>query len=148
MKFIDILLQNSQAKEAKLLGPASKASTNPETGVTILNPAAFHVIQDCAKVTIKYLPHYVWGLYANPFESLKGKFQYSEIVEFVKAALSDMVLNQLLVLITEKIKKSSSSIAASSNDPYGDYDSYNYNDKEQSAVSLICNAFGVNIPAQ
>lgn len=148
MKFVDILLENSQAKEAKLIGPATKASTNPETGVTILNPAAFHVIQDCAKVTIKYIPHYVWGLYANPFEVLKGKFQYADIVEFVKAALSDMVLNQLLVLITEKIKKSSSSIAASASDPYGDYDSYNYNDKEQSAISLICGAFGVNIPAQ
>lgn len=148
MKFIDILLENSQAKEAKLLGPAGKASTNPETGVTIVNPAAFHVIRDCAKITAKYLPHYVWGLYANPFEVLKGKFQYNDVVEFVKAALSDMVLNQLLVLITDKIKKSSSSIAASSDDPYGDYDSYNYNDREQSAVSIICSAFGVNIPTQ
>jgi hypothetical protein len=51
MKFIDIILQNSQAKEAKLYGPATKASTNPETGVTILNPAAFHVIRDCANIT-------------------------------------------------------------------------------------------------
>ena len=110
MKFIDIIFQNSQAKEAKLIGPASKASTNPETGVTILNPAAFHVIRDCAKLTTKYLPHYVFGLYANPFEVLKGKFEYSDVVEFVKAALSDMVLNQLLVLITEKIKKSSSTL--------------------------------------
>jgi hypothetical protein len=146
MKFIDILLQNSQAKEAKLMLPASKASTNPETGVTILNPAAFHVIQDCAKLTMKYLPHYVFGLYANPFELLKGKFEYNDVVEFVKGALSDMVLNQLLVLITEKIKKASSSLQASSVDPYGDYDSYNFNDKEQTAIIQICTAFGVNIP--
>ena len=146
MKFIDIILQNSQAREAKLVGPATKASTNPETGVTILNPAAFHVIQDCAKLTIKYIPHYVFGVYANPFEVLKGKFEYNDIVEFVKAALSDMVLNQLLVLISEKIKKSSSSLPTSSIDPYGDYDSFNYNDKEQSAVVLVCSAFGVNIP--
>ena len=146
MNFIDIILQNSQAKEAKLLGPATKASTNPETGVTIVNPAAFHVIQDCAKLAIKYLPHYVFGLYANPFEVLKGKFQYNDIAEFVQAAHSDVVLNQLLVLITEKIKKSSSSLTGSFTDPYGDYESYNINDKEQTLVTLICNAFGVNIP--
>jgi len=144
MKFIDILLQNSQVKEAKLVGPATKASTNPETGVTIVNPSAYHVIKDCAKLTIKYLPHYVFGLYANPFEVLKGKFEYNDVVEFVRAALSDMVLNQLLVLITEKIKKSSSSIGGSDSDPYGDYESYNFNDKEQTAVKLICEAFGVN----
>ena len=146
MNFIDIILQNSQAKEAKLLGPASKASTNPETGVTIVNPAAYHVIKDCAKMTIKYLPHYVFGLYANPFELLRGKFQYNDVVEFVKAALSDMVLNQLLVLITEKIKKSSSTLGGTDSDPYGDYESYNVVDKEQTAVVLICQAFGVNIP--
>lgn len=146
MKFIDIILQNSQAKEAKLVGPATKASTNPETGVTILNPAAFHVIKDCAKITLKYIPHYVFGLYANPFEVLKGKFEYNDIVEFVKAAFSDMVLNQLLVLITEKIKKSSSSLGGSESDPYGDYESYNYSDKEQTAVALLCEAFGVNKP--
>jgi len=148
MKFIDILLQNSQAKEAKLMGPASKASTNPETGVTINNPAAFHVIQDCAKITLKYIPHYVFGVYANPFEVLKGKFQPQDIVEFVKAALSDMVLNQLLVLITEKIKKSSSSLTASSADPYGDYESFNYTDKEQTTIALICEAFGVINPTK
>jgi hypothetical protein len=146
MKFIDIILQNSQAKEAKLVGPAGKASTNPDTGVTILNPAAYHVIQDCAKLTIKYLPHYVFGLYANPFEVFKGKFEYSDVVEFVKAALSDMVLNQLLVLILEKIKKASSTLVASNTDPYGDYESYSLTDKDQQATAMICSAFGVNIP--
>jgi hypothetical protein len=146
MKFIDIILQNSQAKEAKLLGPATKASTNPETGVTILNPAAFHVIRDCATLAIKYLPHYVFGLYANPFEVLKNKFEYPAVVEFVKAALSDMVLHQLLLLITEKIKKSSSTLGGTDSDPYGDYESYNTVDKEQTAIVLICQAFGVNIP--
>jgi len=146
MKFIDIILQNSQAREAKLVGPATKASTNPETGVTILNPAAFHVIRDCAKLTIKYIPHYVFGLYANPFELLKGKFEYNDVVEFVKAAFSDMVLHQLLVLIMEKIKKAASTLSANSSDPYGDYDSSSYSDKEQTAVALICDAFGVNIP--
>jgi len=145
MKFIDILLENSQAKEAKLIGPATKATTNPETGVTILNPAAFHVIQDCAKLTVKYIPHYIWGLYANPFEVLKGKFQYDDIVEFVKAALSDMVLNQLLALIIDKVKKASSTLSGGTADPYGDYESYIPVNKDQESISLLCNAFGVNI---
>jgi len=147
MKFIDVLLENSQAKEAKLIGPATKATTNPETGVTILNPAAYHVIKDCAKLTLKYVPHYVFGLYANPFEVLKGKFQYGDVVEFVKAAQADMVLNQLLILIVEKIKKSSSSLGGSDSDPYGDYESYSFSDdKEATSIALICGAFGVNIP--
>jgi len=147
MKFIDIILQNSQAKEAKLIGPATKASTNPETGVTILNPAAYHVIKDSATLAIKYVPHYVFGLYANPFEVLKGKFEYQDIVEFVKSAHADMVLNQLLILIVEKVKKSSSSISGSDGDPYGDYESYSYSDSsEATSIALICKAFGVNIP--
>lgn len=147
MRFIDVLLENSQAKEAKLVGPATKASTNPETGVTILNPAAYHVIKDCATLSIKYVPHYIFGLYANPFEVLKGKFQYSDVVEFVKAAHADMVLNQLLILIAEKIKKSSSTLTGSDSNPYGDYESYSYTDSsEMASITLICNAFGVNIP--
>ena len=143
MKFIDILLSSSQAKEGKLVGPATKASTNPETGITINNPAAYRVIKDCAKLAIKYLPHYVFGLYANPFEVLKGKFERKDIDEFVKAALSDMVLNQLLSLIIDKIKKSSSSLSASEDDPYGDYESYNYSSNEQHYVDILCNAFNV-----
>jgi hypothetical protein len=42
-------------------------------------------------------------------------------------------------------KKSSSTLGGADSDPYGDYESYNINDKEQTAVALICNAFGVNI---
>jgi hypothetical protein len=141
MKFIDTLFNNSQAKESKLVGPATKASTNPETGVTINNPAAYHVIKDCAKLTLKYLPHYIFGLYANPFEVLKGKFEKKDIDEFVKAALSDIVLNQLLSLIVDKIKKSSSTLTASDDDPYGDYESFNYSSNEQYYVELMCNAF-------
>jgi hypothetical protein len=141
MKFIDTLISNSQAKESKLVGPATKASTNPETGVTITNPAAYHVIKDCAKLTLKYIPHYIFGLYANPFEVLKGKFEKKDIDEFIKAALSDIVLNQLLSLIVDKIKKSSSTLSASDDDPYGDYESFNYSSNEQYYFELLCNAF-------
>lgn len=157
MKFIDIILQNSQAKEAKLYGPSKKASEKPETGVTIQNPSAFHVIKDCATLAHKYLPHYVFGLYANPFEVLKGKFTRADVVEFVQSANSDIVLYQLLTLILEKTKAviGESNVpdpspvnlsTATTSDPYGEYESYiptTNTSRPQDTVSIICTAFRV-----
>jgi len=142
MRFIDIILENSPIKEAKLYGPAKKASETPDSGVTIQNPAAYHVIQDCANMAQKYLSHYIFGLYANPFEELKSKFNYQNIKEFVDAAYSDMVLNQLLILILDKVKKLPIAFVANVNDPYGDYESY-AGAKEKDVTSLICKAFNV-----
>lgn len=157
MKFIEILLKNSQIKEAKLYGPSQKASELPETGIIIQNPAAYHVIKDCATLTHKYLPHFVFGHYANPFEVLKGKFTKADIVEFVNGANSDIVLYQLLSLIIEKIKKTTNYqyeeqapaavtfTQANATDPYGDYDSYTapaQPTKQLDTVSMMCEAFG------
>lgn len=156
MKFIEVILKNSQIKEAKLFGPAKKASQSPETGVVIQNPAAFHVIKDSATLAYKYLPHFVFGHYANPFEVLKGKFTKADIIEFVTQANSDIVMYQLMTLILEKIKKlpgfqfeiDATPIISPTNsgDPYGDYESYEspvQQPKQQDAVSMICSAFGV-----
>lgn len=158
MKFIDLILQNSQIKEAKLYGPSKKASERPETGITIQNTSAFHVIKDCATLANKYLPHYVFGHYANPFEVLKGKFTQADIKEFVLEANSDIVLHQLLTLILEKIKKTipaapgsqnvtdSISNNTSSSDPYGEYESYTPTVQQntvQDATTLLCTAFNV-----
>jgi hypothetical protein len=157
MKFIDLILQNSQIKEAKLYGPAKKAAERPETGITIQTPSAFHVIKDCATITTKYLPHFVFGHYANPFEVLKGKFIKNDIIEFVNEANSDIVLFQLLVLILDKINKNplfkqqitistNTSTNAAIADPYGDYESYlptNQDTIQTDAVSLLCSAFNV-----
>ena len=155
MKFIDQILQNSQIKEAKLYGPSKKAAERPETGVTIQTPAAFHVIKDCATLANKYLPHFVFGHYANPFEVLKGKFTRVDIAEFVSEANSDIVLNQLLALIVGKIDMTlpqvsqtttaPTSITTSSSDPYGDYESYGAvtSTAKQDTTTLLCNAFGV-----
>jgi hypothetical protein len=49
---------------------------------------------------------------------------FKDIKEFVDAAFSDMTLNQLLILILDKIKKLPYTPAQSANDPYGDYESY------------------------
>jgi len=155
MNFIDQIIQNSQVKEAKLFGPSKKAAERPETGITIQTPAAFHVIKDCATLANKYLPHYVFGTYANPFEVLKGKFKREDIQEFVTAAMADIVLNQLMILILEKIRKSpympevSTTVSVEANnsaDPYGDYESASttvQTNKQLDPVSLLCIAFGV-----
>ena len=155
MKFIDLILQHSQIKEAKLYGPSKKASERPETGITIQVPSAFHVIKDCATLANKYLPHFVFGHYANPFEVLKGKFTKQDITEFVKEANSDIVLFQLLTLILDKIKKVNPELSTTSTptsvntavvaaDPYGDYESYASEPVQvvqQDTTSLLCAAF-------
>jgi hypothetical protein len=158
MRFIDIILQNSQAKEAKLFGPSKKASDSPETGIVIQNPSAYHVIKDCATLANKYIPHYVYGLYANPFEALKNKFTRSDVEEFVHSAASDLVLHQLLVLILDKVKAVTSSPVvpqpvplgaplSNSNDPYGEYEYTNTQTvqpvKSIDTIGILCEAFGV-----
>jgi len=145
MRFLDIILENSPVKQAKLAGPAAKCAEKPDNGVTIVNPAAYHVIKDCALIASKYLPHHIFGLYANPLEELKGKFNYQNVKEFVDAAYSDIVLNQLLILILDKIKRSPGAIPVNANDPYGDYESYESNVREKDTVNLVCQAFSVPI---
>jgi hypothetical protein len=140
MRFLDIIIENSPVKEAKLFNPAKKCSEAPDSGVTIQNPAAYHVIKDCANMTVKYLPHYVFGVYANPISDLSGKFNYQNIKEFVDAAYSDVILNQLLLLILDKVRKLPMSITTSSADPYGDYEAYE-GVKEKDVTSLLCKAF-------
>jgi hypothetical protein len=158
MKFIDLILQNSQIKEAKLYGPSKKAAERPETGITIQNPSAFHVIKDCATLATKYLPHFVFGHYANPFEVLKGKFTRNDIAEFISEANSDIVMFQLLTLILDKINKGTTytsstaldpkTITSSSADPYGEYESYQptvASNTVQDPTTLLCTAFGVSV---
>lgn len=140
MRFLDVIIENSPVKEAKLWSPSKKAFESPDNGVTIQNPAAYHVIKDCAMITQKYLPHYIFGLYANPFNDLTGKFHYQDIKEFVDAAFSDVVMNQLLILVLDKAKKLPIPIDVASTDPYGDYEAYE-GVKEKDVLSLLCKAF-------
>jgi hypothetical protein len=144
MRFIDVIIENSPVKEAKLFNPAKKAAERPDSGVTIQNPAAFHVIKDCANMTVKFLPFYVFGLYARPFDDLKGKFNFQDIKEFVDAAFSDVTMNQLLILVLDKAKKLPYAPIQNSNDPYGDYESYE-GVNEKDVVSLLCRVFGTPI---
>ena len=99
MKFVDILVENSDLKESKLLQAANKAYNKPDTGITIQNKGAYNVIKDCANITLKYLPHYIFGSYVNPFSALKGKFKKPDIEEFVKLI---GVPTQTFVVFVEK----------------------------------------------
>ena len=165
MEFIQVILQNSNLKESKLYGAAQKAATNPEIGITIQNKAAYHVIKDCAIITMNYLPHMVFGSYMNPFESLKGKFKKESIAEFIKLAETNLSLNQLLDIILAKAEKmklvptSSESILTtaqkfdvSSDQSFDPYDSYGMEQpiiKQPTNITLtpleiLCKVFSVN----
>lgn len=161
MKFVKILFENSELKQAKLYQPAHKAYDKPDTGITIQHPGAYNVIKDCADITIKYLPHYVFGAYAHPFVSLKGKFKKPDIEEFVKKCRDDYTLNQLLVVIKEKCEAQNSSIqtivysnellkstSSDMDDPYDLYEMVEAHDEKTvsnniSDVDLLCLAFSV-----
>jgi hypothetical protein len=158
MKFIEILLENSKIKEAKLFSAAKKAANNPETGITIQNKSAYHVIKDCANITIKYLPLYVFANYECFFTELSGKFKRKDIEEFVSGAEKDIVLNQLLILILELnggLVEDTPKVSISDNtdleigDPYGEYgsefkeQSNKMENNNSSIVDSLCKLFGV-----
>lgn len=160
MKFIEKLIENTELKESKLYAAAQKCFAKPDTGITIQHKGAYNVIKDCANVTIRYLPHYIFGAYANPFDTLKGKFTKLEIEEFVKKSRDDYALEQLLTLIVNKFKNQPSKlekrveVAPKSDmgmsDPYGMYGSDEFEVEENSRndqmgeVEMLCLAFGVS----
>ena len=131
MEFIKTLLQHGTIREAKLLNSATKAASNPEIGVTITQPAAFHVIKDCAGVASKYIPHMVWGALDDPFKMLRGKFSKKSIQELVAKSSDDVAVSQLITLIMDQgdkmnllhVPKSTCPMKfeEDANDPYGDY---------------------------
>lgn len=163
MEFIKIILENSNLKEAKLYNAARKAAANPEIGITIENKAAYFVIRDCANITLNYLPHFVFGSYQNPFESLKGKFKREVIAEFVKQAETSLPHNQLLHAIiaqAEKMKilsiqpqpsntKKIDFTTESSSNPYGEYGAEieierPTNSGPVSPLDILCTIFGAS----
>jgi hypothetical protein len=165
MTFINIILENSSDKLAKLYGPAFKASQNPENGITIHNKSAYHVIKDCADIAHKYIPLYVFGEYLEPFSKLKGKFKKSDIVEFVQSTKKITRNEHLLCLIIHKSNEKNKAQEAltiktntfDSSDPYGDYGSGSgvedtkkyvnqYNPMNDSdTIQLLCELFDVSI---
>jgi hypothetical protein len=160
MRFIEIILDNSTVKESKLYAPSKKASINPDTGVTILNKSAYHVIKDCATIANRYLPIFVFGQYPDPVKALYGKFLKNEIEEFISSANSNFVHDQLLTIILSKIGKTIEpekeetpikiSYTVNENDPYGEYGNFGFQEqeikvktpKDNNTLGIICEAFG------
>jgi hypothetical protein len=163
MTFINIILENSSDKLAKLYGPAFKASQNPENGITIQNKSAYHVIKDCATVARSYIPLYVFDQYINPFSSLKGKFSRQNIKEFVQSTKTIKENYHLLCVILKKIEENKKETTVDENvqeenfleenNPYGEYgidndtkkylNQYSNPSNEDETINVICESFGL-----
>ena len=149
MTLEETILQNSPVKEAKLYGPSQKAADNPSNGVTINNPAAANVIHDCAVIAHTYIPHYVFGMFANPFSALNKKITLDQIKDFVNRASTDMATGQLLQLMLNKGANQLNlneitTAPPSSDNPYGDYGGENVAPQQQhDNVYILSKLFGV-----
>jgi hypothetical protein len=155
MKFIDILLENSSEKMAKLYVPSLKANKNPENGITINNKSAYHVIKDCAYLAHMYLPIFIFEKYIDPFNQLKGKFKRSEISEFINSTKNDIAYRQLLTLILNKAPNQTTTTNVDRevdyvepNDPYGEYgmddNIVQKPNVQKSNLDTLCDLFGVS----
>lgn len=135
--FEDKVISISSSRFRNLKRPASLAATSPDTCVTILNKSAYYVIKDCADITLKYLPHFIYSGLKDPISKLKGQVGEAEIDDFVDRSSREDHTQQLLRLILDDICKKKASISptfANSEtgidfsltgdeaDVYGDYD--------------------------
>lgn len=143
MTLEEVIIENSNNTIKGLYSPAQKAFKEPATGITVVIPAAAAVIRDCAMVTLRYLPHYTFGLYGNPFTELKGKISVQQITDFVQKSKTDFITNQLLQLIKDR----SGGIVAvpqATNfaDPYQEYEAAT-EQVEHNDIYLLSKLFGV-----
>ena len=103
MTFEEKLIKAGTVRQKSLLIPSKKASSSPDTGVTILKKSAYFVIRDCADVTQKYLSHLMYGSLNDPINHLKGLFTQAEIIDFVGRSKEDRWTKQLLNIILTDI---------------------------------------------
>jgi hypothetical protein len=145
MTLEEVIIVHSNAPISKLWGPAQKALNEPTSGITVNVPAAVAVIRDCALITTKYLPFYVFGLYGNPYLELKGKMVLCQIKEFVERAKIDFITHQLLELMLARagtMPESLLALGAGVSDPYQDYESANVQN-EHNEIYILSKLFGV-----
>ncbi len=147
MTFEEIICANAKVKEGKLLGPSKKCADKPDNGITVVKPAAYHVIKDCATIANKYVTLYVFGTYANPFKELAGKFTDAIIKDFVKRAQNDISTFQLMRCIIDKgrhLVENTPTVAtayeAEEDNPYGDYDTDDSNTEIEVVVATTDDA--------
>ena len=135
--FEDRILGLTNTRYRKLKRPAELAAAKPDTCVKILNKSAYYVIKDCAEITLKYLPHFIYSGIKDPIAKLRGNVPEQDIVEFVNRASRADHTQQLLRLVVDDIiksdKEASDPVTPSSDamdftltgdedDVYGDYE--------------------------
>lgn len=137
-----IILENSLEPKAKLYGPAQKAFTNPETGITIIKQSAARVIKDCAETTLTFLPIEIFLKYTNPIQTLKGRFNVENVKDLVERSKTNAVSKLLFDLIIETCPKNTTiATKANHNDPYGDYSEVQDIPIASNAVDLILKTY-------
>jgi hypothetical protein len=128
MSIEEVIYSVSPEQKSKLLGPATKAFNNPDTGITANKPSALRVIKDCAETTILFLPIELFVKMNNPLTLLKGKFNAVNVTDLYNRSKNNKIAKLLFDLILETCPKqptvqtSVSLQVADESDPYGDYD--------------------------
>ena len=82
-QFEKAILKACSIREKNLLGPASKAADDPETGIVIKQRPAYFVIKDCATIAKRYLIILCYGSLTDPIKQLNGKVSVNDIEDFV-----------------------------------------------------------------
>jgi len=128
------IIDNSNNTLKALAPKALKAFNAPDTGIKIVLDGAYFVIRDCADITVKYLPLYLYGTYSDPVKQLQGVFTKEEIASFVERAMNiqtpSIQTNQLCTLMLNDsrnqngvIMKSQTPENSNEDDVYGEYGS-------------------------
>tara|TARA_B100000700_G_C14999227_1_gene835451 strand:+ start:275 stop:799 length:525 start_codon:yes stop_codon:yes gene_type:complete len=133
----DKIIGITNTRYRNLQRPARIAAQNPSTCVKILNKSAYYVIKDCADITLKYIPHFIYSGIKDPITKLKGNVTEGDIVEFVNRSQKEDHTQQLLRLILDDISRRNVpvpvaranseaeidfTLTGEENDVYGDYD--------------------------
>jgi len=153
----DKIIGITPSRFSNLKRPATIAATRPDTCVKIENKSAYYVIKDCADITLKYLPHFIYRGIKDPISKLRGNVVEDDIKDFAKRSLKEDHTQQLLRLILDDISRrditfnvnhpSSSAdidftLTGEETDVYGDYD---YSDpippqpEEEKPITTITN---------
>lgn len=149
----DIILENSPETKAKLYLPAKKAFEAPDTGITIIKPAAYRVIKDCAETTLLFLPIEIFIKFKSPIQVLKGKFNRDSVIDLYNRTTTDAVAKILYQLILDTCPKSvpqlspvnPANITSHTNvdDPYGEYEyaTPTKGEETRNSVDIICSTY-------
>lgn len=151
----DVILSVSTETKAKLYLPAKKAFEAPDTGITIVKPAAYKVIKDCAETTLLFLPIEIFLKFKSPIQALKGKFTRDQVIDLYNRTTTDSAAKILFQLILDTCPKAPPQLAPvntaailtsiDKDDPYGSYgDTSQITSQETKSlvdtiVSVYCN---------